>query len=143
NSRLDVYQIMPNHFHCIVEITDFENAGIDPDQSDSKNVGDDLRVNPKKNNHFNQGGHVGPPQPGPPQPRPPQPEPPKPGNENVGVDPRIDPDTERNDPDDNNVTSNKKPEIEPKPASMPGIVQWFKTMTTNEYILGVKEGQDP
>lgn len=107
NACLDVYQIMPNHFHAIVGI-------IDPDlmEIESKTVGADPRVSPNKANDLNkgdetrdsqsQGGHAGPPQ-------------------------------QRN--------STQQPDFEPCLASVPGIIQWFKTMTTNKYIQGVKEGQ--
>lgn len=100
NAQLDVYQIMPNHFHAIVGI-------INP----QKNVGVDPRVNPKKGNSRNKGGkpqdetkggHVGPPQPDSPE-----------------------------------------PDFETQPASIPAISQWFKTITTNEYIRGVKENLFP
>ena len=85
NALLDVYQIMPNHFHAIVGITDPNTVGADP------------RVCPYGIDSQNQGGHADPPQ--------------------HGMD------------------------YEQRPASIPGIVQWFKTMTTNKYIRGVREGQ--
>src|SRR5699024_6257334 len=103
-----------NHFHGIVEI-------IDPD----KTVGIDPCVNPDKEGSQNQGGHPGPPQPGLNQPGT--------NPKTVGADPRI-------SPKDNDQL---KPDFEPKPASIPSIVQWFKTMTTNQYIKGVKNGQYP
>ncbi|MCW9707960.1 transposase [Fodinibius salsisoli] len=91
NVRLDVYQIMPNHFHAIVEIIDSD-----------KTVGAGPRLCPDKNDRHNQDGHAGPSQPASPQ-----------------------------------------RDFEPRQASIPKIVQWFKTMTTNKYIKGVKNGQYP
>lgn len=76
--------VMPNHFHCIIEIT---GDGV-------TNVGADPRVSPGENDPnadadpVGGGGGVGSPHP-------------------------------------------------PNP-SIPQVVQWFKTMTTNEYIRGVK-----
>jgi REP element-mobilizing transposase RayT len=105
NARLDVYQIMPNHFHAIVRIVrprwvKKDISGVDP------------RVNPGKFNFNGWGGHVGPQQEAPRQwlqrPRPPH-----------------------------------LPYYEPRFAYIPGIVQWFKTMTTNKYIQGVKAGHYP
>jgi len=91
NARLDIYQIMPNHFHGIIGIFDPDNT-----------VGVDPRVNPKKDGNQNQGGisqggHAG----------------------------------------------TSQPNFEKRPAAIPDIVQWFKTMTTNEYIQEVKVGRFP
>lgn len=70
--------VMPDHFHCIIEIT-FGAA-----------VGADRCVCPKKDS-----------------------------NKNIGADTQVCPD---------------------KAASiLPRAIQWFKTMTTNEYIRGVKQ----
>ncbi len=74
-------------------------------------VGADLRVCPDGSD---KGGHIGPPQPIPPQPIPPQLVSPQP------------------------VTSPPVPPQQPD-AALSQMIQWFKTMTTNEYIRGVKE----
>lgn len=106
NARLDVYQIMPNHFHGIIGIVD--PIGVDPNEK-SAGVNPDEKsvVNPKKDGTHNQGGisqggisqggHAGPPQ----------------------------------------------PDFEKRPAAIPDIIQWFKTMTTNKYIKEVKGGRFP
>src|SRR5699024_8800942 len=91
NSQLDVYRIMPNHFHGIVEITDPDKtADADPRFSTDKTVGVDLRVNPNREDDHNLGGHVGPPQPESPQPGLPQSDSNQPGTnpKTVGADPR-------------------------------------------------------
>ncbi len=101
NAVLDVYQIMPNHFHAIVGITvPTKNVRVDL----PKNVGVDPGVDPEGDDNQVQGDHVGSPQPGARQP---------------GLD------------------------FKSRPASVDAIVQWFKTMTTNEYIRGVKKGIFP
>lgn len=119
NAVLDVYQIMPNHFHSIVGITEWK-----PEIHSQTNVRADRRESSK------------------------------PDTENVGADPRIGPG--KNDDDNGDVdgvyqgdhagsrpTGSPQPEFEPKPASVDGIVQWFKSMNTNEYIRGVKKGIYP
>ncbi|NGP89165.1 hypothetical protein G3569_12465 [Aliifodinibius halophilus] len=120
---------MPNHFHAIVEITD-------PD----KTVEVDPPVNRGKGGSQDRGGYADPPQPdssqsGPSQPDSAQSDSSQPAinPENEGADPRISP--ERNE--------RLKPDFEPRQASIPKIVQWLKTMTTNEYIKGVKKDQFP
>ena len=94
---LDVFMVMPNHFHGIIIITgsDLPHKIVGADHF--KNiVGADQRVCPKTDEH------IGSPLP------------------NSGV--RID---------------NKTGEHIGSP--LPRIIQWFKTMTTNQYIRGVKE----
>jgi REP element-mobilizing transposase RayT len=80
NVNVDIFVVMPNHFHGIIFITD------------ATNVGDDLRVVPK-------GEHAGSPR-------------------------QID------SPQQNQQRPN---------APLSQMIQWFKTMTTNEYIRGVKQ----
>ncbi len=81
--------VMPNHFHCIVEIT-WECS---PDHQDA-HVGAPLR------------GH---------------------------------PDDRINDPDHNPINETKYgPDNKKFGATIGDVVDWFKTMTTNEYIRGVK-----
>ena len=119
--------IMPNHFHCIIEnigtvgadlrvcpnkTENVQSHGITPtaDEQSSlgEHVGADLRVCPDTNN-----ANAIPIE-----------------GEHVGADLRVCPDT-------NNA--NAIP-IEGEHVGSPlhRVVQWFKTMTTNEYIRGVK-----
>jgi putative transposase len=56
----------------------------------------------------------------------------------VGADPRVCPETELHvRPDNNNGEHTGSPLR--KPVSLSRMVQWFKTMTTNEYIQNVKQ----
>jgi len=63
--------------------------------------------------------------------------------ETVGADLRVRPDDGKNKPDqkDENISSQKGGHIGPplQPAPLSQMLQWFKTMTTNEYIRGVKQ----
>ena len=90
--------VMPNHFHCIIEIRP-KNVGADL-RVCPKNVGVDLRVCPK----------------------------------NVGADLRVCP---KNVGADLRVCPNGQGEHTGSPLHC--VVQWFKTMVTNEYIRGVKK----
>jgi putative transposase len=60
--------------------------------------------------------------------------------EPVGADPRVRPITDQRIHsiyrDNQNIQSNKT-------ISLPKLIQWFKTMSSNEYIRGVKEGRWP
>ncbi|GJQ53242.1 MAG: hypothetical protein HKUEN02_20890 [Anaerolineaceae bacterium] len=60
---------------------------------------------------------------------------------NVGADLRVCPDGERVCPDGEENTSIQKGEHTGSPLriSLSQMIQWFKTMTTNEYIRGVKQ----
>jgi len=81
NVNVDIFVVMPNHFHGIIFITD------------ATDVGDDLRVVPDLRDDDG-GEHVGSPQ-------------------------------RAGSPRQN--------------APLSQMIQWFKTMTTNEYIRGVKQ----
>jgi putative transposase len=63
--------------------------------------------------------------------------------ETVGVDLRVDP-MVRVDPESGGHAGPPRHTTDPDPGGhvgppLPTIVQWFKTMTTNEYIRGVKQ----
>lgn len=79
------YIVMPNHFHCIIEITGKNRVANAPDA----HGGTSLRGHPERNNIKNDKSQYGP--------------------------------------------ENKK-----YGASIFDIMDWFKTMTTNDYIRGVK-----
>jgi putative transposase len=83
NINVDIFVVMPNHFHGIISIIEDADANV---------VGDDLRVVPDLHDD-DRGEHAG--SPGQDQQRP--------------------------------------------NAPLSQIIQWFKTMTTNEYIRGVKQ----
>jgi putative transposase len=90
------YVVMPNHFHCIIEIT-------------STTVGADLCVCPDP--------RVNPDQRATP-------------DQHVNPDQRVNPD----------LCVNSDPILgEHKNSPLSEIIQWFKTMSTNEYIRGVKQ----
>ena len=132
--------VMPNHFHCIIENIG-GNANISP--SGSGSVGADPRVcpysypNPNPNadadgdggemggdmgkgegmgkgKGMGKGGHVGPP-----------------------VRPNREPNREANREADREA--NREPNREAMNTPISEVVQWFKTMTTNHYIRGVKQ----
>jgi putative transposase len=143
----DDFAIMPNHFHGIVVIADAVGADLC--------VGPltDLRVSPDS-----EGAHAGAPLQGVTQQRPPQPM----TRMGTGVNPDVHPAHQgthagvplqgthpvrpvarRGRPE--HVLSTVEgcaPVLAPQNASqrtpLPTIVQWFKTMTTNEYLRGVK-----
>jgi REP element-mobilizing transposase RayT len=83
NINVDIFVVMPNHFHGIIFIIDDAELSV---------VGDDLRVVPGLGDD-DRGEHVGSPQ-------------------------------RTGSPRQN--------------APLSQMIQWFKTMTTNEYIRGVK-----
>jgi putative transposase len=86
NFGLDVFVVMPNHFHGIIVI--------DNEKNETEIVGADLRVCPDV---YEQGKHTGSPLHGSSKSQPP----------------------------------------------LSTMIQWFKTMTTNEYIRGVKTKKFP
>lgn len=100
NVNVDIFVVMPNHFHGIIFITDAMDV-----------VGDDLRVVPGLGDNGGgeyEGEHGGSPQPiGSPQ--------------RTDSSRRIDSPQQRQN------------------APLSQMIQWFKTMTTNEYIRGVKQ----
>ena len=109
----DDFVIMPNHFHGIVVIAD---------------VGADLRVGPDS-----EGAHIGAPLQGAPQPT---------TRMGTGVNPNVHPAHQGTHA---GVTLQRTHPVRPVArtgahtgAPLPAIVQWFKTMTTNEYLRGVK-----
>jgi REP element-mobilizing transposase RayT len=110
NVNVDIFVVMPNHFHGIIFIQD-STVGADLP------VGADLRVgltSPAKpipsDGIFprNGGGYVDPPQPTDPS---------------VRADLRVAPDLPQ----------------QRFNAPLSQMIQWFKTMTTNEYIRGIKQ----
>jgi REP element-mobilizing transposase RayT len=111
---LGAFIVMPNHFHGIIIIGGIVGGDlrVSPglaDDAKDEHAGSPLRIPPVGTGATNTGGHAGPPQPIPPQPIPPQPIPPQ-----------------------------QPPQQKPN-APLSQMIQWFKTMTTNEYIRGVKE----
>jgi REP element-mobilizing transposase RayT len=90
NVNVDIFVVMPNHFHGIIFITDGADADV---------VGDDLRVVP---------------------------------------DLRAVPDL-RDDDKGEHVGSPRQIDSSRPNAPLSQMIQWFKTMTTNEYICGVKQ----
>ena len=116
------YVIMPNHFHCIINIVGADQR-VCPNNEGEHIVGADQRVCPN-----NEGEHM------------------------VGADLRVCPDNEgehmvgadlRVCPDNSGDVCYFQNDIHYNEGEHMGsplhrIVQWFKTMTTNEYIRGVK-----
>jgi putative transposase len=115
----DAAIVMPNHFHGIIVITD----GPVDDDMDVGDVGADLRVRP-------------------PRVRPPRVRPNTDAGADVdgramgahGMGAHIGAPLQSNDA---GAPVRVDPRVRPD-AGVPQIVQWFKTMTTNEYIRGVK-----
>ena len=117
--------VMPNHIHFIIE-----NTGLSTKTNDEIYVGADLGVCPNKTGEHN--------------------------NKKTGEH-----NNKKTDEHNNNKTGehnnkktgehnnkktdehNNKKTDEHVGSPLPTIVQWFKTMTTNEYIRGVKNGQYP
>jgi putative transposase len=93
NVNVDIFVVMPNHFHGIIFIADSVGGEI---------VGDDLRVAPGLGGNDNGGEHEGSPQ--------------------------------RTDSSRRTDSPQQRPN-----APLSQMIQWFKTMTTNEYIRGVKQ----
>ena len=119
--------IMPNHFHCIIQNVGVgvgTNVGSDVGSdvgAVGSDVGADLRVCPNTTTNERSitderimGEHVGSPQRGSPQRGSPQRDSPQ-----------------RDSPQ-------RSPERPPQGSPLHSVVQWFKTMTTNEYIRNVK-----
>ena len=151
--------IMPNHFHCIWENT--SPVGTTPRDTSTPRVGADPRVRPLNNtpnlidtsdarvrtlydNNISivgesliEGGHMGPPQreldasselEGPPQREPDA------SSELEGPpQPELDASSELEGLDENTDLG------EHSGSPLSAVVQWFKTMSTNEYIRGVKQ----
>jgi hypothetical protein len=118
NKFLDIecgpYVVMPNHFHCIIE----NNGNGNPNIIKSQSVGADLCVRPQnldsnqKSCYGQKGGHAGSPLRVP--------------NQNLMT----------NSNDDLFLGEHIAGEHIGSP--LHNVVQWFKTMSTNEYIRGVK-----
>jgi putative transposase len=108
----DAYVVMPNHFHGIVVI-----HSPPPDTTAPPDVGADLRVCPDSGGAHDGGAHAGAPLQSPDLG----------GAPDVGADLRVCPDS--GGTHDGGAHAG---------APLPTIVQWFKTMTTNEYIRMVK-----
>jgi putative transposase len=135
--RLGVYVVMPNHFHGIVVI---EEPTEEDHNAGAVVVGADQRVYPKEGDDEDGGAHVGAPQLGIPQPGAPQLGIPQPGAPQPDA-PKPDtpqPNTPKLDTRRPPVGLQQRPE-----APLSQIIQWFKTMTTNAYIHGVKERHWP
>ena len=134
--------IMPNHFHCIIEnigtvgadlrvcpdkTENMQSHGITPtaDEQSSlgEHVGADLRVCPNKTENMQSHGIT------------PTADEQSSLGAHVGADLRVCPNTDNTNP----IVANTNP-IEGEHVGSPlhRVVQWFKTMTTNEYIRGVK-----
>ena len=147
----DAYVVMPNHFHGIVVI-----HSPPPDTTAPPDVGADLRVCPDSGDAHDGGAHAGAPLQSPDLGGPHDVGadlrvcPDSGGAPDVGADLRVCPNT-RVRPDstgahdvgaDLRVCPNTR--VCPDSggahigAPLPTIVQWFKTMTTNEYIRMVK-----
>jgi len=92
NVNVDIFVVMPNHFHGIIFITDGADNSANADAETISVVGDDLRVVPDLRDD-GKGEHVGSPR-----------------------------------------QDQRRPN-----APLSQMIQWFKTMTTNEYIRGVKQ----
>jgi REP element-mobilizing transposase RayT len=104
NVNVDIFVVMPNHFHGIIFITDATDL-----------VGDDLRVVPGLGGDDDGGdnGEYGGEHGGSPQP--------------IGSFQPTDPSRRTDSPQQR------------QNAPLSQMIQWFKTMTTNEYIRGVKQ----
>jgi len=129
---LDAYVVMPNHFHVIIVNTGNDNTNTVTVPVPVP-VGADLRVCPNKNGEPNEnilgeyGGNIlGNP------------------NENISGDPN---ENILGNPNENilgnpneNISGEYDGNILGEHVGSPlhAVVQWFKTMTTNEYIRGVK-----
>ena len=123
--ELGEYQIMPNHFHAIVI-----NVGVDPcAEPENQNENDQSLSNINKhsnellNEHIadvsigNEGEHIG-----------------ETGNVSIG-------DEGEHMGETGNVSIGDEGEHMGSP--LHGVVQWFKTMSTNEYIRNVKQNDWP
>jgi len=118
---LGAFVVMPNHFHGIIII----NPTI-PNPIDVEHVGGDLRVSPEGEGATSPEGkgatNMG---------------------ERVGGDLRVSPEGEGATNTGGHVGPPQQPPQQPSQqqpdAPLSQMIQWFKTMTTNEYISGVKE----
>ena len=123
----DAAIVMPNHFHGIIVITD----GPIDDNDDDDAVGADQRVRPMPGTQTDRGTHAD-------------------GGTHTGVPLRIRPEMDAHTDGGTYAdggtytgvplrvcpeTGAARPSFD---AGVPQIVQWFKTMTTNAYIRGVK-----
>ena len=116
----DAYVVMPNHFHGVIVI-----------------VGADLRVGPDsgfqgKGGHKETGAHTGAPLRGEEEMGAPS------MGGIVGADLRVGPDSGFQGKGGHKETGAHTGAPLRGDAPIPQIVQWFKTMTTNAYIRGVK-----
>ena len=115
NFHCGEYVTMPNHFHCIIEIFDNMNTNnCIPDAYDRNRI----------ISNENTDAHVGAPLRGRPSP-----------------EKRVDPGFRgRPSPEKRGcATESYGPNNKKFNATIPLMVNWFKTMTTNEYIRGVKK----
>ena len=144
----DAYVVMPNHFHGIVVIhspppdtTAPPDVGADlrvcPDSMGAHGVGADLRVRPNTRVCPDSGGaHAGAPLQ--------RVRPDSTGTPDVGADLRVCPDSMGAHGVGADLRVRPNTRVCPDSggahtgAPLPTIVQWFKTMTTNEYIRMVK-----
>ena len=134
NAKTDVYTVMPNHFHGIIAIVG----------TDAETVGAALRVcpgNPPRQHGAphdggarHRGAHTGAPLPndgGTPHGTE------RPNDTPVGAALRVypgNPENQHGAPHDGGARHRGAHAGAP----LPTVVQWFKSMTTNEYIRGVK-----
>jgi REP element-mobilizing transposase RayT len=111
--EIDENNVMPNHFHGILWIRESTVVppGVEIDNISNPVVGTDLRVGPGHRDVPTRGAHTGAPLP-------------------TIVD---------DDLSHLAVGADLRVGSGPVCAPLPTILQWFKTMTTNEYIRGVKE----
>ena len=117
NSKSREYMVMPNHFHCIIEIVDGDAAAVHDAHTVQRDAhaGTSLRGRPDNVVRGNPDNVVR-------------------GNPDNVV---------RGNPDnvENSETANQPqygPNNQKYNASIFDMMDWFKTMTTNEYIRGVK-----
>jgi REP element-mobilizing transposase RayT len=108
NVNVDNFVVMPNHFHGIIFIIDDVDANI----VGVDLVGDDLRVVPSVVPSLDENGEFKGEHGGPPQR------------------------TDSSRPIDSSRRTDSPQQRQNAPLSQ--MIQWFKTMTTNEYIRGVK-----
>jgi REP element-mobilizing transposase RayT len=131
--ELDEYVIMPNHFHAIVMNTGDGHVGA------HLRVRPDLRVRPNdKNGEHIEGEHTGSPlhvRPDNHNMRPNDKNGEHIKGEHTGSPLHVRPDNHNMRPNDKN---GEHIEGEHTGSPLHAVVQWFKTMTTNEYIRGVK-----
>jgi putative transposase len=105
--------VMPNHFHCIIQNAPVMDANVNMD------------TDVKPDTDVQKGAHVGAPLRGRPNTRRDRPD-----TSTVGQ-----PNTQNNSP---NHPQQYGPNNKKYNATIGDAMNWFKTMTTNEYIRGVK-----